>query len=162
MFGAGANPFDPARLAELMNPAELSKLFDLSALKGFDQSSLYEAQKRNMEALVAAQKAAASGYQDLFEKQVAVFQETMKAAQSQIAALSRAEPGPEAAKKQAELTAKAFETAVSNAQALAEAAQRANAEAYSHISARIEESLAELTGKAGGKAGGRTGGKSGR
>lgn len=145
MFGKGSSPFDPSRFAEMFASADVTKLFDLTGLKGLDSSALFEAQRKNMDALVSAQKAAASGYQDLYEKQVAIFQDTMKAAQSQIAAASRAEPGPDAAKRQAELTAKAFETAVANAQSLAEAAHRANAEAYEIVSARIETSLAELT-----------------
>lgn len=144
MFSAGANPFDPAKFTEMFTSMDPAKFFDVPSMKGFDQNALLAAQQRNMEALTKAQKAAAAGYQDLFEKQVAIFQETMTTAQKQISDLSKAEPGADAASKQAELTSKAFERAVANAQELAEAAQRANTEAYEIVRARIEASVDEL------------------
>ncbi|QIE55438.1 phasin family protein [Pikeienuella piscinae] len=146
MFSAGANPFDPTKFTEMFTSMDPTKFFDFSSMKGFDKSALLAAQQKNMEALVTAQKAAAAGYQDLFEKQVAIFQETMKAAQAQIAELAKAEPGADAASKQAELTSKAFERAVANAQELADAAGRANAEAYEIVRARIDASVEELKG----------------
>lgn len=146
MFTSGANPFDPSKFAEMFKTMDMSKIFDPSVYKGFDQSALMAAQQKNMEALVSAQKAAAVGYQDLFEKQVVVFQETMRAAQERIAEISKTEPGADAASKQAEMTTKAFETAVANAQALAEAAQKANTEAYEIVRARIEASIEEMKG----------------
>ena len=89
MFSNANNPFDPAKMAEMMKSADFTKMFDFSQFKGLDQSALFDAQKKNMDALVAAQQAAASGYQDLFEKQVAIFQETIAAAQEQIGELSK-------------------------------------------------------------------------
>ncbi|MEX2519878.1 MAG: TIGR01841 family phasin [Paracoccaceae bacterium] len=145
MFKSGANPFDPSKFAEMFGSVDMKKFFDPSAMGGFDQSALFAAQKKNMDALVSAQKAAAAGYQDLFEKQVSIFQETMKTAQAQIADLTKSEPGAESASKQAELTSKAFEKAVANAQELAEAAHRANSEAYDIVRARIESSVKEIT-----------------
>lgn len=145
MFSSGSNPFDPSKFQEMFSSMDPSKFFDMSAIKGFDQSALFTAQKKNMDALVSAQKAAAAGYQDLFEKQVAIFQETMKAAQAQISEVTKADPGADAAGKQAELTSKAFERAIANAQELAEAAHKANSEAYEIVRARVEASVAELT-----------------
>lgn len=144
MFSANSNPFDPAKLKDMFGSMDFSKMFDGSAMKGFDQGALFTAQKKNMDALVSAQKAAAAGYQDLFEKQVSIFQETMKAAQAQISEISKADPGVDATSKQAELTTKAFERAVANAQELAEAAHRANSEAYEIVRARVEASVEEL------------------
>ena len=144
MFGTGANPFDPAKFADMFKTMDVTKMFDPSAFKGFDQSALFAAQQKNMDAMITAQKTAAAGYQDLFEKQVEIFQETMKAAQAQISELSKSEPGAAAASRQAELTSKAFETAVANAKDLAEAAQKANADAYEIVKARIDASVKEL------------------
>ncbi|WP_340107682.1 TIGR01841 family phasin [Pikeienuella sp. HZG-20] len=144
MFGSGANPFDLKMYADMFKSMDMTKIFDPSAMKGFDQSALYEAQRKNMDALVAAQKAAASGYQDLFEKQVKIFQETMQAAQAQLAEMTRSDPGPETAAKQTEFTSKAFESAVANARDLAEAAKRTNVETYEIVRARIEENMKDL------------------
>lgn len=144
MFGPGANPFDPKLYAEMFKSMDMTKIFDPAAMKGFDQSALYDAQRKNMDALVAAQKAAAAGYQDLFEKQVKIFQETMQAAQAQIADMARSDPGAETATKQAEFTSKAFESAVANARDLAESAKRANEETYEIVRARIEANMNDI------------------
>ncbi|MEM7547022.1 MAG: TIGR01841 family phasin [Pseudomonadota bacterium] len=146
MFGSGNNPFDPAKFSELFTSMDMSKFFDVSAYKGFDQSALFDAQQKNMDALVAAQQSAAAGYQDLFQKQVAIFQDTMKAAQSQLSELSKTDMGADSAAKHAELTTKAFETAVANARDLAEAAQKANEEAFNIVRSRVEASIEELKG----------------
>jgi len=144
MFGSGNNPFDPSKFADMFKNMDVSKMFDVSSFKGFDQSALFAAQQKNMDALVAAQQTAAAGYQDLFEKQVTVFQDTMKAAQSQMAEMSKTDLGADSAAKQAEMTSKAFESAVANARDLAEAAQKANEEAFKIVQARVEASIEEL------------------
>ena len=143
MFGSGQNPFDPSVYAEMFKSMDMSKMFDPNAFKALDQSALAEAQKKNIDALISAQKAAAAGYQDLFEKQVKVFQDTLASAQGHIEGMAKSNPS-DAAKAQAEMTAKAYEAAIANAQELAEAARRANQEAYDIVRARIEESVAEL------------------
>ena len=102
------------------------------------------AQQKNMDALVEANKAAAAGYQDLFKKQMAIFEETMAEAQKHLKSFDATKLDAETAKAQAELAKAAFEKALANMQALAESAQKANAEAYEIVSARIKESLAEL------------------
>ena len=144
MFKSDDNPFDPTRLADMMKSADFTRMFDLSQFAKLDQSALFEAQKQNMDALVEAQQAAAAGYQDLFEKQVAIFQETIAAAQAQMSEMG--EPGSPAAMaaKQAELSQKAYETALANVNELTEAAQKANADAFEIVKARVEASVKDL------------------
>lgn len=144
MFNSDNNPFDPAKMVEMMKSADFTKMFDFSQFKGLDQSAMFDAQKKNMDALVAAQQAAAAGYQDLFQKQVTIFQATIAAAQEQIAELGNAGSPTDAAAKQAELTKKAYETALANVNELTEAAQKANAEAFEIVKARVEASVKEL------------------
>ena len=144
MFSSDNNPFDPAKLADMMKSADFTKMFDMSQFKSLDQSALFDAQKKNMDAMVAAQQAAAAGYQDLFEKQVAIFQETIAAAQTQIGELTNTASPADAAAKQAELSKKAYETALANVNDLTEAAQKANADAFEIVKARVEASVKEL------------------
>ena len=108
-----------------------------------------KAQQKNMDALVEANKAAAAGYQDLFKKQIAIFEETMAEAQKQMKSFDATKIDPETAKAQGELAKAAFEKALANMQALAESAQKANAEAYEIVAARIKESISELQDMAG-------------
>jgi phasin family protein len=87
---------------------------------------------------------AEEAYQNLFKKQVAIFEETMAEAQKHMKALDTTKLDSETAKAQAELARAAFEKALTNMQILAESAQKANTEAYEIVSARIQESMAEL------------------
>ena len=118
-------------------------------MPGVDAEALVAAQQKNMDALVEANKAAAAGYQDLFKKQMSIFEETMAEAQKHMKSFDATKLDAETAKAQAELAKAAFEKALANMQALAESAQKANAEAYEIVSARIKESLAELRDMAG-------------
>jgi phasin family protein len=144
MFSSDSNPFDPAKMAEMMKSADFTKMFDFSQFKGLDQSALFDAQNKNMDAMVAAQQAAATGYQDLFQKQVTIFQATIAAAQAQITEMSASGSPTDAAAKQADLAKKAYETALANVNELTEAAQKANADAFEIVKARVEASVKEL------------------
>jgi phasin family protein len=136
--------FDVEKLTEFFKQNDFTKYLANLKMPGIDAEALMAAQKKNMDALVEANKAAAAGYQDLFKKQMAIFEDTMAEAQHHLKTYDAPKVDPERAKAQAELAKAAFEKALANMQALAESAQKANAEAYEIVSARIKESLAEL------------------
>lgn len=142
---ATKNPFafDADKLSEMFKAPDLNKLFEGMKVPGFDMTALMDTQKKNVEALVAANRAAAAGYQDFYKKQMAIFEETMSGAQAQIASMGE-NLGPDSAAKQADLYKVAFEKALANMTELAEAAKKANEEAFAIVSARVKESLAEL------------------
>ena len=142
MFDPKTFSFDVEKLTEFFKQNDFTK--NLANLPGFTPETLLAAQQKNMDALIEANKAAAAGYQDLFKKQMAIFEETVAEAQKQLKSLEATKIDPEKAKAQAELARAAFEKALANMQALAESAQKANAEAYEIVSARIKESLGEL------------------
>lgn len=141
-------PFDPSQIADFFKDYDLSKYFPQSSLPDIDPAALMAAQKKNMDALVEANKAAAAGYQDLFKKQMAMFEETLTAAQKQAANLDTTVT-PGSAEKQGEYVKAAFEKAVENMTLLAQEAQKANASAFSTVSARIEENMKEMKDLAG-------------
>ena len=143
MFDKNMFPFDAEKFAEMFKTQDMTKMFEGMKLPGFDAQAMMETQKKNVEALVAANQAAAAGYQDFFKKQMAIFEETMHGAQAQIAAMGEG-MSPDAAAKQSELYKVAFEKALANMTELAEAAKKANEEAFAIVSARVKESIAEL------------------
>lgn len=144
MFDPKTFQFDVEKMQDFFKTNEFTRQFANLKMPGVDPEAIVEAQKKNMDALVAANQAAAAGYQDLFKKQVAIFEETMAEAQKHMKAFDTTKLDAEAAKAQAELARAAFEKAIANMQTLAEAAQKANTEAYEIVSARIQESMAEL------------------
>jgi phasin family protein len=151
MFDPKTFSFDAEKMAEFFKQNDFTKQLANLRMPGVDPDALMKAQQKNMDALVAANKAAAAGYQDLFKKQMAIFEETMAEAQKQMKGFDATKLDPERAAAQTELAKVAFEKALANMQALAEGAQKANAEAYEIVAARIKESLAELRNMAAGK-----------
>ena len=149
MFDPKTFSFDVEKMTEFFKQNDFTKQLSQLRMPGVDPEAMMSAQKKNMDALVEANKAAAAGYQDLFKRQMAIFEETMTEAQAQLKAFDASKIDPDSAKAQAELAKAAFEKALANMQALAETAQKANAEAYGIVSARIKESLAELRDMAG-------------
>ena len=139
------NPFgfDAAKMMDFFKQNDFTKAFADAKLPDFDAEALMASQKKNMDALVAANKAAASGYQDLFQKQVAIFEETLKMAQAQMKDVDLKMDG-KAASAKADLAKAAFEKAIENMKDLAETAQKANSEAYEIVSARVQDSVKEL------------------
>jgi phasin family protein len=149
MFDPKTFSFDVEKMAEFFKQNDFTRHLAAMRMPGVDPEALMSAQKKNMDALVEANKAAAAGYQDLFKRQMAIFEETMAEAQAHLKAFDATKIDPEKAKAQADLAKAAFEKALANMQALAESAQKANAEAYEIVSARIKESLGELREMAG-------------
>jgi phasin family protein len=149
MADKGMFPFDAQQFAEMFKMPDMSKMGDMSKwfegmkLPGFDPASMMDQQKKNMEALMAANQAAASGYQDFFKKQMAIFEETMQAAQEQMAHMGDT-MSPDGAAKQADLYKVAFDKALANMTELAEAIKKSNEEVFAIVSARVKESIEEL------------------
>ena len=135
--------FDTEKFAELFKTDELTKFFD-QAKANFNPDALVEAQKKNVAALVEANKVAAAGYQDIFKRQVAMYEETVATLQSAVAELGDAGLTPDAQAKQVEMAKAAFEKAVANMTELAEAAKKANEDAFEIVAARVRESVEEL------------------
>ena len=122
--------FDVEKMTEFFKQNDFTKHLANMKMPGLDAEALVKAQQKNMDALVEANKAAAAGYQDLFKKQIAIFEETMAEAQKQMKSFDATKIDAETAKAQGELAKAAFEKALANMQALAESAQKANADAY--------------------------------
>lgn len=149
MFDKNLFPFSPEKFAEMFKMPDFSKSFDFSKfaniaqLPGVDVQKLVDVQNKNMEALIAANKAAAEGYQSLFQKQMAILEETVNALKAQFAA-DTAALSPEAVAKRTELAKAAMEKAFANMTLLADAAQKANKDAFELIAARVREGIEEL------------------
>ncbi len=144
MFDPKTFSFDVEKLGEFFKQNDFTKQLSGMKMPGFDAEAIMTAQRKNMDALVEANKAAAAGYQDLFKKQMAIFEDTMAEAQKHMKSFDTTKLDADTAKHQTEIAKVAFEKALTNMQALAEHAQKANAEAYEIVSARMKASMEEL------------------
>ncbi|MEM9050052.1 MAG: TIGR01841 family phasin [Pseudomonadota bacterium] len=143
MFDKSFFPFDAEKMMEMFKAPDFTKMMSDMKLPAIKPEELMAAQKKNMDALMAANKAAATGYQDLFKKQISIFEETMAEAQKQISGFD-ASKMPADGSKQAEIAQAALEKALANMTALAEAAQKANQDAFEIVTARIKASMDEM------------------
>ena len=144
MFDPKSFPFDLEQMTEFFKANDFTKAFAAPTMPGIDADAILAAQKKNMATLVAANKAAAVGYQDLFAKQVEVFEATLAEAQKQIADFDPSKVDADSATAQGEVAKVAFDKALGNMTALAEGAQKANADAFEVVSAGIKDSVNDL------------------
>lgn len=130
---------------------DLTKLFpDMSQFMGefktpnVDFEPLMATQRKNLEALAAANRMAIEATQAVFKRQTDVMRQTLE----QIAAAGRdvASPGsmPEKAAKQTELAKDQFERTVVNMREIAEMVTRSNTEAAELLNKRFVQSFDEF------------------
>lgn len=138
-FSKMMKDFDPTRMAD-----EFTNLLKNYKLPGVDMDSVVATQRRNVEALTAANRVAFEGMQAVAKRQAEILQETMNEASKALDSIAKAGSPSDAAAKQAELAKDAFERALANARELAEMVTKAQDEATSTINSRISESLDEF------------------
>lgn len=134
-----ANPgFDPSKFAF----PDIGKMMEQFKVPGLDVGKIVEAQKKDIEALTAANQAAYEGVQELAKRQAEILQETMAEWQ---AAMTSAGGGAGATPAvQAELAQKAFAKAVTNMREMAEMAAKSQTQAWEVMQKRFRENLADM------------------
>lgn len=135
--------FDAEKFMDFFKQNDFTKAFGEMKMPQVDTEALFESQKKNMDALIAANKAAAAGYQELFQKQMSIFEATLAEAREQMKDVDL-KVDAKAASAKMDLAKAAFEKALANMKDLAETAQKANSEAYEIVAARVKDSVAEL------------------
>jgi len=142
--------FDPTKMFKDFDPTkmfDMSKLaseFKLNGLNGVDVQAVVSAQKRNVEALTAANQLAAEGFQALAKRQTEIMRQTVEATTAAMRDLIGQGSPEEKAARQTEFAQEAFQRAINHSRELAEMMQRAQGEAFDVINRRVNESLEEL------------------
>jgi phasin family protein len=134
-------PFFDIDVTKLM---DISKLTADYKLPGVDMDQLLVAQRKNIEALTAANQLAFEGMQAVLRRQTEILRQSMEQASSMVTELMAAGAPEDKVAKNAELAKVAFEKALANMRELAEMVAKSNAEAAEVISKRVSESLDEL------------------
>ena len=126
------------------NPfAELTKMIEQFKLPGIDMSAIVEARRKDVDALVEANKAVYEGMQALASKQTEMFkqavQDIQNAAKGAAGGLDMRDPA-----KQAEVARAAFQKVVDDMKELAEIARKSQADAMASITRRATENMEEF------------------
>jgi phasin family protein len=124
--------------------ADYGKLFTNGKLPHFDFEAVVAAQRKNVEALTAANQVAFEGVQAIAKRQIEIARKAVEEL-SQVAKEFAAAGTPEdKIARQAALAKDAYEAALANVRELAGIAQKANSEAVDLLSKRVVENLDEV------------------
>jgi phasin family protein len=145
---AETNPFNPFANFDFskfdLSKFDITKMLGDVKIPGFDMQAVMDAQRKNIEALTAANQAAVQGMQAVAQRQAEILSQAMSEVSSIAQQLSTAGNPQEMTAKQTELARKAFEQALANMRELAEMVSKSNTEAFAIINKRVTESLQEL------------------
>lgn len=131
--------FDPTKIAD-----EFGKLAGNYKLPVIDIEAVMASQRKNIEALTVANKAAAEGMQKVTSRQAQILQETLDEATKTFANVGKTGDPSDVAARQAELLRVAFEKALANMSELADMVTKSSNEATTVVNQRISESLDEI------------------
>jgi len=138
------NWFDPATYMDLMKQNDLTKMFDTAKIPGMDTEMLTEAQKKNVQAIVDANRVASEGYQALFKKQVEILQNGVSEMSEAMKEASTQPMSTEGYEKRMEMAKAHFEKSVGVFNELSESARKANEDAMAIIQSRFSEGVEEM------------------
>lgn len=138
--------FDPDDVQKYFDPNRMFTMFEPSKSPALDMSGVFDLNRKNFEAMVEANKAAAAAYKDLLEKQMEVFAQMTQAAREHVAWIDET-TGPEAISTRTEAYAAAVEKALVLMRKLADSARDANEEAYTQLKGQVNEALEDIQRK---------------
>lgn len=128
------------------NTDEFMKMFSSMKMPNMpDFQAFSAAQKRNLDALSAANKLAMEGAQAVAKRNLEIVQQAMAEMTQAVQSLAAADGSPQdKATKQAEMMKSAYERAVANMQEIAELIQKSNGEAVGVLNRRFGEAMEEV------------------
>ena len=125
-----------------MDIMKMMQEFRLPAMP--DMDALAAAQKRNLDAITAANKIALEGAQAVARRHMEILQQSMGEMTDAIRSITQTQAPQEKAAKQAELMKGTYERAVGNMKELAELIQKSNTEALGLLNRRFAEAMDEV------------------
>ena len=146
------NPFgfDPSQMFNVdpqQMMAQWQKSIEAFNLPGIDMSALVDSQRKNVEAVTAANRIALEGIQALMQRQTEILQQSFEETTKLFQGFDPASDPTERMAQQTELAQEAFQHALGNMRELAEMASAAQGEAIEAIQSRFNESLEEIKAK---------------
>lgn len=145
-----ANPFnsgfDYAEFAKLFDPAKFDydKFANAFKVPSVDTNVVLEAQRRNVEALAAANKIALEAVQTVARRQAEIAREAVQEAGEAVTAINSAKTVEERIAKQTEVVKSAYTKGFAGFREISELSVKSSQEAADVLNARVAEGLDEL------------------
>lgn len=148
MSAKSQNPFDFSEYFTQIDPKSVldqwQKVFGQAKIPQVDTKALFEAQSKNLYALISANQAVMAGARNLMQRQGELMQEAMDEATQAMQSMGTISDPKEAAVKQAELVQAAFDKALANSKEISELIAGNYQEAADAINERFSEALNEI------------------
>ncbi len=132
-------------ITEISNPfGDLTKMLEQFKVPGVDMSSIIDARRKDIEALVEANKAAYEAMQALGRKQTDMLTEAMRGIQEAAKGLATGGVGVADPTKQVEMARKACQKVLADMKDLAEMACKAQTDAVASMTQRATQNMQEI------------------
>ena len=132
----------------LKNPfAGLNQLLERVSLPGFDPAGIVDARRKDIDAVLEANRIVYAGAQALAQKQLEILRTTMSAARSAVSEGAFSGTPLEIAGKQREMMTKAFQLSLAHMRDLAEIVRKAQADAFAVVKGQVEADIRGLVGR---------------
>ena len=148
MSAKSQNPFDFSEYFTQIDPKSVldqwQKAFGQAQVPQLDTKALFEAQSKNLYALISANQAVMAGARNLMQRQGELVQEAMEEATKAMQDMGKVTDPGEAAAKQTELVQASFDKALANSKEISELIATNYQEAANAINERFGEALNEI------------------
>ena len=132
-------------MAKDSNPfGDVTKMIEQFKLPGVDLAAIVEARRKDIEALVEANKAAYESMQALAHKQTEMLTQAMQGIQEAVKEAASGKGGLPDPKKQAELARDAWKKTLVDMKEMAELARKSQADAMAGLTQRAAQSVEEI------------------
>ncbi|HLG86984.1 MAG TPA: phasin family protein [Alphaproteobacteria bacterium] len=123
---------------------DFTKIFGEFRVPNFDVETILATQRRNIEAVTAANQLVIEGIQALLKREAEILRQTIEESSSVLKDLMGTGAPEEKLAQQTDLLKRSFEKAIANLRELVEMAAKSNTDATDVLTKRIGESLTEL------------------
>ncbi|MBY0430867.1 MAG: phasin family protein [Rhodospirillales bacterium] len=123
---------------------DVTKFLGDFKIPGLDLDSIVTSQRRNIEALTAANQLALEGFQAVVKRQVEILRQTLEEVASASKEMTEAGAPQDKAARQAEMAKETFERSLANMRELSEIMARANSDAFDLLNKRFSQNLEEV------------------
>jgi phasin family protein len=143
-------------LNQLKNPfAGLNQLLERANLTGIDTAGIVEARRKDIDAILEANRIVYQGAQALAQKQLEILRTTMNAARGAVAEGSFTGSPLEIANRQREFLSRAFQMSLAHMRELADIVKNSQSEAFAVVRGQVDSDIRNLVAKVRGSAAGR-------
>ena len=123
---------------------DIAKMLEQFKLPGIDVAAIIESRRKDIDAVMTANRVALEGAQALGQKQAEILQKTLDELRSLVQQVTAAGTLTDKTAKAGELVQKALQEALANMRELADSAYKSQTDAFAVVSKRVEANLDEL------------------